>query len=144
MITEDMVVEAARVYTGHEWKHQARGLGTLDCVGLLIKVAQDLGIDHGFKLENYSRNPDGGEDGGTLARVLRNELVRVYGPLQRASVILYRSTHEAPRHVSIVTELKPTYIIHADSSVGKVVEVPAPAYVDGMHACGVYRYKELT
>jgi cell wall-associated NlpC family hydrolase len=54
------VVTAARSYLGCPWHHMGRSRLGLDCAGLLICVARDLGIvPPDFDVPNYRMLPDG-------------------------------------------------------------------------------------
>jgi hypothetical protein len=54
------VVAAARKYVGVRWHHMGRSTEGLDCAGLLICVARDLGIvPKDFDVPNYRMRPDG-------------------------------------------------------------------------------------
>lgn len=58
-VTADQVVQAARSYVGVKFRHQGRSRKEgLDCAGLLIRVAQDLGLSQ-FDIRAYERVPDG-------------------------------------------------------------------------------------
>lgn len=50
------ICEAARTYEGVPYRHQGRGRNAIDCAGLPIVVAHDLGIS-GFDTASYSRRP---------------------------------------------------------------------------------------
>lgn len=58
-MTGETLVEAARLYLGVPWVHAGRSRLGLDCVGLPLLVAHDLGITD-FEDVNYSRvvNPE--------------------------------------------------------------------------------------
>lgn len=49
------VVAAARKYIGARWSHQGRQDAYMDCAGLVVKVAADLGITHG-DITGYPRH----------------------------------------------------------------------------------------
>lgn len=48
------VVTAARGWTGVRWRHQGRSRDGIDCAGLVIKVAHDLGLSE-FDTKDYAR-----------------------------------------------------------------------------------------
>ena len=74
MVTRIEIVHEARNWLGAPWKHAGRGPGGLDCAGLPIIVAQQLGIaDYDFT--HYDRRPDGSflrrfMDGGCTRQIL--------------------------------------------------------------------------
>ena len=45
MITRTQIIEAARNYLDVPWLHQGRNIHGIDCVGLLIMVGRDIGLD---------------------------------------------------------------------------------------------------
>jgi len=64
------VITEARKYLGVKWRHQGRNKNGLDCAGLIVTVANTLGLsDHDDR--RYSRRPDGSfaqafTDGGMI------------------------------------------------------------------------------
>lgn len=108
------MVAAARGWVGVPWRHQGRTRAGIDCVGLLIVVAQDLGIDDGFDFRAYSRRPDG--------RALRELMV---DKLDRAAAIapgrigLFAQAGTYPCHVGVFGDRT---MIHAHALNRKVVE----------------------
>lgn len=116
MRAED-VVRAARAYVGRPWRHQARGeSGAVDCLGLLVCVARDLGIPHEDG-RAYPRRPDG----VTFMAELRRQLVRVRKRDARPGdvVAMLASEHASPGHLGILTE---GGMIEASALRRKVVE----------------------
>ena len=57
-VSTAQVVAAGRCYTGVRWHHQGRTRAGLDCAGLIIRTAHDLGLSE-FDLADYGRLPDG-------------------------------------------------------------------------------------
>jgi hypothetical protein len=57
-ILQKKIVEQARTYLGTPFRHHARGREAIDCVGLPLRVAEDLRLvdRHGycFKADSYS------------------------------------------------------------------------------------------
>jgi len=50
IVTGSDVVAQARKYMGVRWAHQGRSPAGMDCAGLVIRVAQDLGLIHALML----------------------------------------------------------------------------------------------
>lgn len=106
--TRNDVVEVAREFVGTPFVHQGRrpGLG-LDCVGLLLAVADRLGFA-GVDFPSYYRVPDGTLEeklGASLWRAER-ECIHCHMP---GDVLCFR-IHKEPQHVAIRTDHG---IIHA-------------------------------
>lgn len=111
MTTHADVIEAARRYLGVPWRHQARSIAGVDCAGLLIVVAHELGLSN-FDTSDYGRIPD-----GVMLRSLCDEHMDRCG-IDEAHVYLMRFQHN-PQHIAIVTDKG---IIHAYMGARKVVE----------------------
>lgn len=113
------VVVAARSYVGVKYLHGGRSRHGVDCAGLLVLVARDLGIEVSDASPGYPRHPD-----GTLMSYLKVNGDEINpdeaGP---GDVIVYwfdRASRE-PQHVGIRTESGG--LIHCWSEMGGVVEV---------------------
>lgn len=106
------IVEAARTYLGVPWIHQGRSRAGLDCAGLIVRVAQDLGLSD-FDVGGYSRQPDG----ATLRRHLQHAAVRVLAH-ELGDILLIRFVRY-PQHLAIRTERG---MIHTYAQAGRVVE----------------------
>jgi cell wall-associated NlpC family hydrolase len=111
--TRDQVVEAARSYLGTRWHHQGRSPAGLDCAGLVIRVAHDLGLSE-FDVTGYGRTPDG----ASLYRMAARHMTRARRP-QRGDVLLFKF-HRSPMHLAILTG--DDTMIHAFANNRKVVE----------------------
>jgi NlpC/P60 family putative phage cell wall peptidase len=108
------VVEQARAYLGTPFEHQGRlkGVG-IDCAGLVIGVARDLGIEY-RDVDGYARIPSGGE----LVRELERQMDRV--PLAGVGigdVLVLRIQHD-PQHLAIVSAIAPLAVVHAYAARG--------------------------
>lgn len=104
---------AARQYLGVPFRHQGRNALGLDCGGLLVVAAADLGriLDD---IKGYARTPDG----KTLVAVMERNLKRVNRKPEPNDIILFK-LRKYPQHIAICTDIG---IIHAHADNGKVVE----------------------
>ncbi|MBK5911472.1 hypothetical protein CCR85_08205 [Rhodothalassium salexigens] len=115
MTEAETIVALARRWLGTPWHHQGRVRGVgVDCAGLVIGVARDLGLDP-VDVTGYARRPDSDE----LARLVRAHLAEI--PLARAgpgAVLLLRIDDRA-QHLGILTDVG---LLHAYAPARRVVE----------------------
>lgn len=105
MITREQIVAQARTYLDVKYRHQGRSRDTaVDCVGLVMCVAADLGIPY-RDVGGYSRRPD-----GTLMPEIYAQTEPVAGPGQAGDLAIFHWAGE-PMHVAIMTSADS--IIHA-------------------------------
>jgi NlpC/P60 family putative phage cell wall peptidase len=120
MITRDDIVACARTYLGTPFQHQGRIRGlSLDCIGLPICVARDLGImDLDSLYRNYSPEPSDDTVLRECKKMLREKSIEQMKP---GDVLCLKVP--VPCHVAMVTMLPPNIgMIHAYSPNDKVVE----------------------
>src|SRR5687767_14104668 len=103
----DRIVAAARSWIGTPFAHQGRTRGPnggVDCVGVVIKVAQELGLSE-FDTRGYTAAPDAVE----MQRLLEAHLDYVPAParlnVRPGDVLWFRAPQ--PQHLAIVTEVSP-------------------------------------
>lgn len=150
-VTPQHIVAQARTWLGTKYHHQgrlkksSRGPGGVDCIGLVIGVVNELGIQDGIGNPlsyhdefNYSMYPEHGRLVGTISRHLREVPLE---NMRRGDVLLFKFFND-PQHVGLLTHY-PTGglgLIHCTSSSGWVVEQPFSAGMRRMltHA---YRFK---
>jgi len=114
MTTKQDIIDTARQYIGTGFHHTGRVKGVgIDCAGLLICVARDLGLQH-YDVQGYSRVPSGSE----FERHLDTNLDRITA-IEPGCILLMAFDSE-PQHVAICTSL--TSIIHAHFEVRRCVE----------------------
>lgn len=134
-ITKEQIILQARTWLGTRYHHQGRlkkskaGAGGVDCIGLIIGVIDELGLQDGEGLPlsqhdefNYSMFPERGRLVGSIQKHLREVQV---AKMRAGDVLLFR-TFRDPQHVGFLTNY-PTGgagLIHCNSSAGKVVEQP--------------------
>ena len=105
MVTREQIIEQARTYLGVKYRHQGRNKAVaVDCVGLVLGVAAELGIPH-CDAPGYSRRPD-----GTLLPEMYAQTDPVVGPGQPGDIAVFHWNGE-PMHLAIMTA--PDRIIHA-------------------------------
>lgn len=120
-ITGQDIVDTARSYIDTRFKHLGRNRHGLDCIGLTVVVARDLG------LKDVSRLPI-----PTYGRVPRPHLFEPglrqclhkcdYGEAKPGDILLF-AIKKYPQHVAIYSEQDGVpYMIHAFSQPNKVVE----------------------
>jgi len=130
------VIAAARKYLGTPIRHQGRS-DAFDCVGLVLAVAEDLALVdvQGLPIlraqyANYPSQPVNGFVHEECSRrlevrmipTMRDSLAKVRQELEPGDVVTIRLP-SVPCHTAIVSEVhREPGIIHAYSTVGRVVE----------------------
>ena len=114
MVTGAVLAQQARHYIGTPFYHCGRNEHGLDCCGLLIRVAHDLGMTDWDEVD-YSQQVN--------TEYLRESIDKFCDPVpkknMRAGDILLFSMMGSPQHLGIVTDLG---FIHAHQTAGGVVE----------------------
>ncbi len=115
------VVQAARAWLGTPFHHQARlkGVG-VDCVGLVIGVARELGlVAADFDVDTYPRVPDG----VSLMHLVNLHLTPLQGEMAPGHVVVVRFDRD-PQHLGILGDYRHggLSIIHAAAEPGRVIE----------------------
>jgi cell wall-associated NlpC family hydrolase len=113
MPKREEIIASARSYLGVRYHHQGRTRAGIDCAGLLVCVARDVGISTEDDQMGYSRTPDG--------RSLKQALDAFGAPVdafQPGDFLLMRFDAQ-PQHIAIVTDVG---IIHSYLSARRVVE----------------------
>lgn len=126
MTTREDILRVARSLVGTKYRHGGRSRHSVDCAGLLVVIAQELGIPHTDAPVGYSRKPD-----GSLMKYLRENMVEV--PIEEAqpgdvNVYFLDSATKEPQHVGIRTENGG--LIHALMHYRRVVETSRDPYWD--------------
>lgn len=125
MITGEDIALAARGWVGTPFRHQGRGPGGIDCIGLVARVARDLALVDGDVIDAIERRHSGygtEPSGGRLQRLLDDYMLPV-APADRqiGDVALMRFVRE-PQHVAILDRDGGRWlIIHAYQRVGACV-----------------------
>lgn len=137
MHTNDDIIEAARRWIGVKWKHQGRTRSGIDCLGLIVLVAKELGISQ-VDQKTYSPRPDG----SSLVKRFGEEMDEIpLTEIRQGDVILFADS-SFPCHVAFVSEkYGKKYIIHAHATRRQVLE-ERYAYEWLDKARKAYRFKE--
>ncbi len=104
---------------GTPWMHQGRLPGVaLDCAGMVICVARELGIvAPDYDVNGYSRVPD-----GSMLTICEQMLRPAREPI--IGCVLALEIYKDPQHLAIVGQYRHggLSIIHAASKAGRVIE----------------------
>lgn len=119
---EDIVTEARR-WIGYRWRHQGRGPDGVDCIGLLIVVADALGVPH-HDVRGYDRR--------ATSTALLDEFAHALDPVALPDVrpgdILVFAETSYPCHAGFRSERHgAAHIIHAHAARRCVLEEPLVA-----------------
>lgn len=122
-ISRDAIIAAARNWIDTPWRHQGRdGDRGIDCVGLIVCVAADIGIPID-DLRNYRRVATSRQMEAEFDRRMIRRKIAAHAP---GAVLLFKY-RPFPRHVAIGTmrDGQP-WIVHSrqDAGRGRVIEEP--------------------
>lgn len=116
-MTADDIIRTARDVIGARFRHQGRDPAKgLDCAGLIVHVARELGMAHD-DMAVYPRLPGGGLLESTLDAQPQLDVVK--GGLQAGDILLMRFGGD-PQHLAILTA--DNTIVHAWAIARKVCE----------------------
>jgi cell wall-associated NlpC family hydrolase len=117
MRTDD-VIAAARAYLGVRFRHQGRTIAGLDCAGLVVRVAHDLGLSNA-DYTAYGHEPDG----RTLHTLLARHMDEVAPGEMRCGDVVFMAFQAFPQHLGILADGgRPFSLIHAYAPARKVIE----------------------
>ena len=120
VITREDVLRQARSCLDIPWQHQGRTRLGVDCLGLIILVAKELGI-RGADVDytTYSREADPAE----LTRLCRHYLLPIPLAAMRPGDVVQLRDAISPCHLAFLANKGHPYsLIHAVTKWGKVVE----------------------
>jgi len=118
MVSRDQIVEAARRWKGTPWRHQGRTPVGIDCAGLIVCVAKELGLSD-FDTADYQRTAQQHKLLGYFREHMDAQPLK---ELKAGDVILFRDS-AYPCHVAMVAEKNGAlYIIHAHAERRVVLE----------------------
>lgn len=117
MIPAEAVIECARSMLGVPYRHQGRSRAAVDCIGLLVVVAQELGLfdPHLWIPANYSPRPVD----GLLEKHVREACEISDGSLPGGIALFRWSRVAPPAHCAVLGH---DTMLHAYKTVGQVVE----------------------
>lgn len=146
MTVQDDMVEEAKRLVGIKYKDKGRDtIAGVDCAGLLVMVAHNLGLSDYDSLD-YSRRPNAIELKRELNRIANLEMIPNKWDWQSGDVGLF-STDSHPVHLGLMErdEQGREFVIHAWAPARRVVrsEVSREDLEgnDKMKLRRVYRYK---
>lgn len=108
------LVAEARRWLGTPYRHQARGPHAFDCVGLVIRVADDLKLVPDTFVRNYGRLPR-----PELIEQARRICTAIDQPEPGCLVLIRWPREKLPAHAALFTGEN---LIHSDRFHAKVVE----------------------
>lgn len=127
MLTSCKVVQTARGWRGVAFAHQGRTRAGIDCLGLLIVVAEDLDLlfEEARASARDDRTYGHQPDTNKLFEGLMRHLVRIpHNQMQAGDIVLLR-IDGSPQHLAILSDYphpESWGIIHAYAPARKVVE----------------------
>jgi hypothetical protein len=117
-MTRDEIATYAESWLGTRWVHQGRTKNGIDCVGLLIKIAEHFNVPHEDKLD-YARTPVGFE----FLDQVRKYLPRAPIGGNRHGYVGIFNENIFPCHTGIiVVKGGHEYLIHATARQRETVE----------------------
>jgi len=131
-MNRDLIAEQAASYVGAPFKHQGRLRSGLDCIGLAVAVARDLGLlserrdicDRripiaAFDEPNYSREPTEASIVAPLEKFL--DKLEDAADINVGDILLFRIARR-PQHIGIVHHISAdaVYFVHAYQPARKV------------------------
>lgn len=142
-VTGADIARTARGYLGVPYLHLGRSRHGLDCAGLVLLTAHDLGLTD-WDDTAYSRQPDTVHLRACVEKLCRRVCC---GDCARPGDVLLMTIRGSAQHLGIVTvaaaEGRPAYLIHAYQTPGRVVEHS----IDRRwrrRIVGVYRWRGLS
>ena len=127
---EQQIIDLARHLCGTPYRHQGRDPGTgLDCLGLIIVIAQSIGFNTRLDRQNYPRFPDGLELRETLlaAGLIETGQAEAGGLVQ----ICFRGLKGWGQHLGIVSDRETIIHAYERNGQGKVKEEPLKVWQRG-------------
>lgn len=124
MLERDDIITEARRWIGTPWRHQGRSRAGVDCVGLVVMVARNLGLEP-EDVTGYARR----QDGRTLLRHLHKQLDQKFIINWKIGYIGVFKESAFPIHVGFLSNREgvPT-VIHAHARRRQVIEEALDPY----------------
>jgi cell wall-associated NlpC family hydrolase len=125
-VTRDQVVTEARRWVGVAWRHQGRSARGVDCLGLIVMVANAFGVPVRDRTD-YARDPTS----SALLVSLRSHLVFVRPDENHVGTVGIFRQAKSPCHVGILTARDGLlHVVHARAGVAAVIEERLAGAVD--------------
>lgn len=118
MTLRERVVEIAMMYENVRFHHAGRDANGVDCVGLLVRAAEEAGIEV-IDDRSYSPVINAEYMMFRLNQMCRHRLPGE--PIQLGDVLAFK-VGKSIQHVGLITQVAPMRVIHAHQGVGRVVE----------------------
>jgi len=116
-IKRSQIVEAAKSFLGTRWKHQGRDRRGVDCVGLLVAIADALECTpKDLIIPPYGRQPD-----GSLMEYFRLHMTQVPLNKLKAGTALVFEFGGSPYHAGVLIDPARQSFVHAYAARKKVV-----------------------
>lgn len=139
-LTRSQIVATAKSFIGTPWKHQGRTRRSVDCVGLVYAVANELGVlPQNITIPPYRRVPD-----GSAAVYFDRHMDRARKDSLKRGMVLLHSFMGSPFHASILVDPTTGAIVHAYARHRKVVIDLFKGRKDGMVLYAAYDFKGVT
>jgi len=111
------VIENALSWQGVPWRHQGRSRSGIDCIGLVITLAHELGLSD-FDTHAYNRSPDG----VNFLSGFKSHMDRVPPGDEKPGDVVVLRDQTLPCHCGILVWFRNTfYLVHAAAKSRKVV-----------------------
>ena len=136
-VTRTQIVSKAKSFLGTPWKHQGRNRRSVDCVGLVYAIADELGIlPPKIDIPPYRRVPD-----GSVESYFQSYMDRVPKGSIKAGTVLLHSFMGSPFHASILIDPATGSIIHGTAKHRRVVIDLFKGKKDGMVLHAAYDFR---
>lgn len=118
-VTPADVAATARAYLGVRFVHQGRSRAGMDCAGLVVRVAQDLGLSE-FDWRGYGRLPEADR----MREVMQSQCVELKpGTAPSLGLVALMRFEAEPQHLAIVVDHPHGLgVVHALMAERKVAE----------------------
>jgi hypothetical protein len=107
-VTREQIIEQARTWMGVPWRHQGRNRSGIDCGGLVIQVAIELGLGtKAHDKEGYERLPTLYMLVTHCAKWMRQKLGEEYNDRLPGDVVVMKpnASYPWPAHLGILSRL---------------------------------------
>jgi cell wall-associated NlpC family hydrolase len=116
----DDIVRIARSWIGTPFRHQGRTRFGIDCVGLLVAVADELGIA-AVDVPGYNRRSHGKDFMRPFEEHCRP---RTFGQMAPGDIVIFHD-ELFPCHTGIYSQLRGVaHVVHAVATLRQVFETP--------------------